>query len=50
MVIHSKASATKMHGIHSKILDFWSMVIPDALLPLLKLLVWEKKDLSFVVF
>lgn len=29
MVIHSKASAAKMHRMHSKILDLQNILIPD---------------------
>lgn len=49
MVIHSKASATKMNRMHSKILDLRSVLIPDTLLPVLKLLVCWVQWLSIVV-
>lgn len=49
MVFHGKVSATRMRKIHSKILDLQSILIPDTLLPVLKLLVCWVRWLSIVV-
>jgi len=49
MVIHGEAPAAQMHRMHSQTLHLQSVLIPDALLPVLKLLVCWVQWLSIVV-